>query len=91
MGIVSPLLHILLKKIYIVNLPVVERKQKTPESIKIREHNTFVTILFYKKIYFNTKRIAKIYISGVTFFALPQNTLIITYETTPNTIPSEML
>ena len=91
MDIVSPLLHILLKKNYIVNLPFVERKQKTPESIKIRESCTFKFILFYKKIYFNTNKIAKIYISGVIFLALPQQRLITTYEITPNTIPSEML
>ena len=47
--------------------------------------------LSYKKIYFNTNRIAKRYISGAIFFALPQATLIITYEITPKAIPSEML
>ena len=45
----------------------------------------------YKKTYFNTNNTARIYISGVIFFAFPQNMLITTYEITPNTIPSEIL
>lgn len=31
----------------------------------------FICFFYYKKTYFNTNRIAKTYIRGVTFFALP--------------------
>ena len=47
--------------------------------------------LSYNKKYFNTNNTAKIYISGVIFFALPETRLITTYEITPMAIPSEML
>lgn len=39
----------------------------------------------------STKRIARMYISGVIFFALPHTRLITTYEIHPTAIPSEML
>ena len=42
-------------------------------------------------MYLRTNNNARTYISGVIFLAFPQNTLITTYEITPNAIPSEML
>ena len=40
--------------------------------------NTFDSVLFYKKIYFNTNNTANTYINGVIFLPLLQITLITT-------------
>ena len=47
--------------------------------------------MFYRNAYFAINSTVKMYIRGVTFFALPQHTLMIVYEITPIAIPSEML
>ena len=44
----------------------------------INFNNMMPISVFYRKIYFSTNRIARIYISGVIFFALPLTRLITT-------------
>ena len=45
----------------------------------------------YRNMYLSTNSTARMYINGVTSFALPVASLIITYEMQPIEIPSEML
>ena len=54
--------------------------------------NTFTIIKIHQnKANFNTKTIAKIYIRGLIFFALPAIILITTYDIMPTPMPSDML
>ena len=73
-----------------LNHPIKKRYESPHISLsKYYQGSEFASI--YSKKYFNINNIESIYIRGVIFFAFPVQRLMITYDTIPIEIPSEIL